>query len=385
MASNIPEGVDLWMVPSAPNPNGSPPNFVNPETNENIGVVTLSVFIAIATLFVVLRLYVQLRITKHSLWWDDLALLIALPPQIAFSGIVIWMCKAGLVGRHLWDTPLAVPLLELPYWTTLIAALAQPITGLVKLAILLLYFRIFQPNRLVRWGIHFGFVIVSTTYTAWLFVFIFTSAYNDKTGSYLSWAQSAFNVATDVYIFILPISGVVKLHASTKRKVGIAGVFSTGLAAIVLSVLTLYWRVQYDGVDTDATWNATTRIVISVLEIDVGIMCACMPLFAPVFRRDGRLSKWTTYVRSLRSRFISTNPSSQRTADPESAQKNENHSFVELVPKPGAYIELAERKPSGSIHDGNIPIRKEWFDKTNTTSIDGTAQDRNSQDLTPYA
>ncbi|KAI0445786.1 hypothetical protein F4803DRAFT_107683 [Xylaria telfairii] len=382
-AAMIPAGTDLWTTPSAPNPNGSPPNFINPETNENIGVVSLSVFIVIATLFVALRLYVQLRVTKHSLWWDDYALIVALPPQIAFSGIVIWMCKAGLVSRHIWDTPLAIPILKLPYWTTLVAALAQPITGLVKLAILLLYYRIFQPNRLVRYGIYFGMVAVSTVYTAWLFVFIFQTAFNNETGSRLSWAQAAFNVATDVYIFILPISGVLKLHTSRKRKIGIAGVFSTGLAAIVLSVLTLYWRVQYDGKDTDATWTATTRIVISVLEIDVGIMCACMPLFAPLFAKDGRFSKWTTYIRSMRSRLLSTRTASRHTTDPESQKQAENQSYTDLVPKPGAYMELNERKASGSVHEDKPHSRKEWFDKT--TTVNSTVHDRDSRDMAGYA
>ncbi|KAI0455774.1 hypothetical protein F5B21DRAFT_470595 [Xylaria acuta] len=361
-APMIPPGTDLWKTPAGMNPNGSPPNFINPETNENIGVVSLSVFIVIATLFVALRLYVPLRVTKHKLWWDD----------------------SGLVSRHIWDTPLAIPILKLPYWTTLVAALAQPITGLVKLALLLLYYRIFQPNRLVRYGIYFGMAAVSTVYTVWTFVFIFQSVLNSETGSRLSWAQAAFNVATDVYIFVLPISGVLKLHTSRKRKIGIAGVFSTGLAAIVLSVLTLYWRVQYDGKDMDATWNATTRIVISVLEIDVGIMCACMPLFGPLFAKDGRFSKWTTYIRSMRSRLLSTRTASRHTTDPESQQPRGNHSVAELVPKPGAYVELSERKASGSVHDVKPPSRKEWFDKTNTT-VNSTVQDRNSKDMTGYA
>lgn len=110
------------------------------------------------------------------------------------------------------------------------AALGQPITGLVKLSLLLLYLRIFQPNHAVRYATIVGIVIVTMMYTIWMFVFIFESALSDAVGSHLSWAQAAFNVATDVYIFILPISGVINLNMPFKRKLGILAIFSTGLA-----------------------------------------------------------------------------------------------------------------------------------------------------------
>lgn len=71
MAVQIPPGTDLWNTPSGPAPDGYTVDLQNPATNERIASVTLSIFIVLATLFVALRLYVQLRITKQKLWWDD--------------------------------------------------------------------------------------------------------------------------------------------------------------------------------------------------------------------------------------------------------------------------------------------------------------------------
>jgi hypothetical protein len=117
-------------------------------------------------------------------------------------------------------------------WTTIAAALPQPITLLVKNALLLFYLRIFRPNALVRYGIYFGLVVITCMYISFMFVFIFITAFQAQTGQRLSWAQASFNLVSDVYILILPISGVVRLHVSLKRKMGVLFIFSTGLAYV---------------------------------------------------------------------------------------------------------------------------------------------------------
>ncbi|OTB04081.1 hypothetical protein M426DRAFT_321174 [Hypoxylon sp. CI-4A] len=380
MAFQIPPGTDVWNTPTVPAPDGAAVDLQNPATNEKIASITLSIFIVLATFFVALRLYVQLKITKQKLWWDDLALVLALPPQIAYTGITIWMCEAGLISRHIWETALGVTLFRLPYWTVVVAALPQPVTGLVKLSLLLLYFRIFKPNPIIRNSIIFGMVIVTTMYTVWMFVFIFETAFNDVTGSHLSWAQAAFNLATDVYIILLPISAVSRLHLSLKRKLCITAIFLTGISAIIMSILTLYWRVQYNGQSPDATWTVTTRLSITVLEIDVGIMCACMPLFAPLVPGRAHFTSWTTYVRSMRGRLLGSNSTTQRSTEHGSRHKYSNASDNNLVGKFDTSLELGARAHSNG-QDGN---RKEWFDGT-TTIMSRTVQDRDSRDVTNMA
>jgi hypothetical protein len=67
----LPPGTDVWKIPAAKPPPGFTSNLVNPATNENIGVVTLSIFIALATIFVGMRLYVRFKVASQSPWWDD--------------------------------------------------------------------------------------------------------------------------------------------------------------------------------------------------------------------------------------------------------------------------------------------------------------------------
>ncbi|KAH8888273.1 hypothetical protein GQ53DRAFT_843657 [Thozetella sp. PMI_491] len=370
MAGMIPPGTDVWAVPAGPPPPGVQPNLINPETNENIGVVTLSVLLVVATIFVALRLYVQLTMTKNKPWWDDVLLLIALPPQVAYTGITIWMCKAGLISRHIWDTPLGVALYQLPYWTVVFAALVMPITGLVKVSLLLLYLRLFRSNDAVRWGIIAGIVVISIMYTVWMFVFIFQTVLNDTVGSHLSWAQAAFNVATDVYIFLLPISAVARVTMSLRNKIGVLLIFSTGACAIVMSCLTLYWRVAYDGDSSDATWTGTVRLSLTVIEVDIGIMVACMPLFAPLLPKRARIDRWTNRFRSAYSRLLGSQNTTQGSASHMSSDKGSEGTGVGLQEK--------DHSSSGPSNGHN---RREWFDQTGSLT-DNTVIDRNSKDLT---
>lgn len=67
-------------------------------------------------------------------------------------------------------------------------------------------------------------------YTAWTFIFIFITAFNNEIGAKLSWAQAGFNLATDVYIFVLPVLGVLPMNLVWRRKLGVIAIFATGAA-----------------------------------------------------------------------------------------------------------------------------------------------------------
>lgn len=68
--SGIPPGADLSKIPLAANPNGDPPNFVNPPSQ---GATVLAVGLTFAVIgfsFVMLRIYTNLRVV-HKLKVDD--------------------------------------------------------------------------------------------------------------------------------------------------------------------------------------------------------------------------------------------------------------------------------------------------------------------------
>lgn len=116
-------------------------------------------------------------------------------------------------------------------------------------------------------------------------------------------------------------------------------------------------------------------------------MCACMPLFAPFFPKKAKLSIWTSYIRSFRTRLLRT---TQASRDTEQAASNAygGPSDSSLVNKNGAYVELGERKSSAAPSAGSVrgseragTGRKEWFDRETVmgNSLMGQSNvDRNS-------
>jgi hypothetical protein len=105
------------------------------------------------------------------------------------------------------------------------ADITEPSLGFTKLALLLLYYRLFSPDPIVKMAIIAGIVFIVTVYTSLLFLFIFLST--AKTVP-LNKTMAVLNVLTDAYIFVLPMYSVLKLYLPKRKKIGLAVVFASG-------------------------------------------------------------------------------------------------------------------------------------------------------------
>ena len=117
----------------------------------------------------------------------------------------------------------------------------SPTILMAKLSLLSLYLQVFGPNIRLRRAIHFGMVFVTLFYTGTFIAFcvlaipgsgeslLGTVLSNDVASLIpIDVAQAAVNVATDFYIFLLPIPGVLQLQMPTRKKIGICAIFATG-------------------------------------------------------------------------------------------------------------------------------------------------------------
>ena len=109
-----------------------------------------------ATLFVALRMYSRLRISR-STGWDDYAALIALPFCIA-HGVVLSTATRHGVGMHMWDMPMDL-LEQFSMWTFITGLFYSPSLLAYRMSILFLYLRIFSIENVFR-------------YCTWLVMFI---------------------------------------------------------------------------------------------------------------------------------------------------------------------------------------------------------------------
>ncbi|KAK4694387.1 hypothetical protein P7C71_g3192, partial [Lecanoromycetidae sp. Uapishka_2] len=87
---------------------------------------------------------------------------------------------------------------------------------------------------------------------------------------------------------------------TTRRKVGVSVIFFTGLFALIASSIALAYRIR-QWKQQDNTWNAGFTFMLCVVEVNVSIVCSCMPSYASWLNHH--LPTLRTLRSRLRSRF----------------------------------------------------------------------------------
>ena len=108
---------------------------------------------------------------------------------------------------------------------------------------MLLYPQIFGLMRWLRYGCYIGIVVMTLFYVSyWIVQVYFTTPEHGQ-----SWLQdfesprysnamkvaiplTSLSLVFDIYIFVLPIAGVLRLQMSRRRKLAISAMFISGLA-----------------------------------------------------------------------------------------------------------------------------------------------------------
>ncbi|KAF2105408.1 hypothetical protein BDV96DRAFT_655617 [Lophiotrema nucula] len=86
----------------------------------------------------------------------------------------------------------------------------------------------------------------------------------------------------DLAILALPMPVLWSLHIPTKKKILLCGLFALGCLALIASIT----RVIYLGrvvSAVDFTFVGVNPLVWSIVEVNLGIICACIPTLKPLF------------------------------------------------------------------------------------------------------
>ena len=124
-----------------------------------------------------------------------------------------------------------------------------PTIAMAKLSLLLLYLEVFGPRTKLRYATYFGIFFVVVCYAGFFVAYcalaiprpgqnLIAFMYSKGIASLLplAVAQGAVNIASDFYIFLLPIPGVLQLQMPTKKKIGICAIFMTGSLYVRLDI-----------------------------------------------------------------------------------------------------------------------------------------------------
>ncbi|EAW10000.1 uncharacterized protein ACLA_042220 [Aspergillus clavatus NRRL 1] len=158
-----------------------------------------------------------------------------------------------------------------------------------KISFLCLYLRIFiQPvfRRicyggivfLVAWGLAYILVTIfqcTPIASFWDKSIVHKTCVNSK-AQWLSYA--VINILSDVAILTLPIHPVTTLHLPRAKKMAVVAIFGMGLFVCITSIVRTT-TLAGSADNKDPTSGPIPATIWSVIEANVGIICACLPVF----------------------------------------------------------------------------------------------------------
>lgn len=163
--------------------------------------------------------------------------------------------------------------------------------NLTKCSILLLFLRVFGAVRWFRILTYAMLAIVAcyciASVTATVFQCIPIQRAFNKTvpGSCISltsfwYANGAFNIATDFIILTMPMGLVYGLQIGRTQKLSLIVVFALGGFVVVTSCLRMT-TISFASTTPDTTYDIASTMW-TMIEMNVAVVCACMPMLRPV-------------------------------------------------------------------------------------------------------
>ncbi|KAL3964995.1 hypothetical protein ACCO45_001999 [Purpureocillium lilacinum] len=268
-----------------------PPNINLQETKRPRMVAVFAGTWALGVLATLLRLYCR-RLTKSRLWLDDWLIIISLFFSAAFMfDVTVWMASHGF-GRHVWVGPPDA----LEVWAKgLFMAVFTYTLSLVfiKWSILAWYWRLFHIQSYMKpliwmlfavvciWGVAKIIVVSLECFPIEAIWEVFDpdnpldpSEYHCGVDIHKFFLGNAIpNIITDIFIMVLPLPYILKLHLRVSQKVALFGIFVVGTFVTIVSAIRLVFVVGLDLHSPDKTWNQAEEMMWTGVEVNIATVC----------------------------------------------------------------------------------------------------------------
>ncbi|EXK78255.1 hypothetical protein FOQG_17061 [Fusarium oxysporum f. sp. raphani 54005] len=259
-----------------PPPEGYVVDFNNPQQQDALEhFLIFGIFGSLAIFCLLQRLYVKYYITR-GLKIDD--------GSISIGGLC----------HHAWEMPIDV--FEKHMLSSYIAAPAFIIcNGLTKSSLLTFYLQV-SPQKWFRRVIFvtIAFVALYTIIIASLLLFgcqpkeTAWDPYFFATGKCIDYAVmyiiiAIANIISDIVLFAIPIPMIVQLKIPLGQKIGLGIMLSIATITVTTSIIRMIYLPSLLGA-LDIPWIAAPANVWSFVEVNLFIICGCMPTFRKFFK-----------------------------------------------------------------------------------------------------
>lgn len=290
-------------------------------------LVVSIIFFVLATVFVVLRFVSRIFVVKRVAAHDYLMLLAWLI-DFGFSFCLFYATHKGLglhdssinpQDRHgLNKVDFAFTVLYVgaslpPFDYNRLTCLKNPALMAVKTSILVFYLTLTKGEPVYRWANYVTLFVVNAAGLALTLVNVFQcnpvgAAVTYPVPDYaectdiltLYLCSSPANIITDLAILFLPMPILTRMRLPRKQKLILVITFSFGFFVAVVDVIRIAYlqhaatsrqvtlkelHLQSSNDGNDLNWFAALSFMWSVIEVNVSVMCACVPGLKPLVAR----------------------------------------------------------------------------------------------------
>ncbi|KAF2004829.1 MFS general substrate transporter [Amniculicola lignicola CBS 123094] len=268
---------------------------------------------ASCSVFVALRLLSRFWIVRKP-GWDDYTMVLAWLLAFGTSFTICHGTSVGL-GRHAEDIPPAweVSMKKSAY---AFSVLYNPALMATKTSILLFYLTLSATQKIFRYSTIATLVVVNAGGLALTLLNVFqcrpvgaafqtpvpdSASCTNIVTIYLS--SAPLNIITDLALLFLPMPILTSMRLPKKQKIILIITFGFGVFVAVVDVIRIVYlqsaaRDRLRGVqehheppgndyrdNDDFSWYASLSFMWSAIEINIGIMCACVPGLKPLAKR----------------------------------------------------------------------------------------------------
>ncbi|PLB53899.1 hypothetical protein P170DRAFT_460209, partial [Aspergillus steynii IBT 23096] len=267
---------------------GEWPPLPNEMTHEGRAVLGLHVcLLSLSTICMILRFLARRMASSLQIDdWSSLASLFFAYAQTITSTLSITIGHGGYEIQQYSESQLRT-WMKMMCISDFFYALSVALT---KLSILIFYHRIFEMHKTLSALISIlmvvvvCYILIVTTLTI-MDLALFGRKMPELVGdaTVFNYIVGIINSVLDVFILAIPQLTVWRLQWTRSKKLLVSGVFFLGGITCILSIVRITTVITQG--HEDITYGVQFIMIVTVIEMNTGIICTCLPMFPSLIRR----------------------------------------------------------------------------------------------------